>query len=62
MRCNQCEAMMINGVFCHEHGCPNTRAKYIEGEWIKYRECFECGCELPADEVCTCYEPIEEDR
>jgi len=24
MRCNQCEAMMINGVFCHETGCPNS--------------------------------------
>lgn len=21
--CNQCEAMMINNVFCHEPGCPN---------------------------------------
>jgi hypothetical protein len=22
--CPQCEAMMIQGVFCHETGCPNT--------------------------------------
>jgi hypothetical protein len=21
--CDQCEALMINGVFCHEQGCPN---------------------------------------
>lgn len=21
--CDQCNAVMINGVFCHEHGCPN---------------------------------------
>lgn len=24
MKCDQCEAAMINGVFCHETGCPNT--------------------------------------
>lgn len=22
-KCDQCEALMINGVYCHEHGCPN---------------------------------------
>jgi hypothetical protein len=21
--CSQCEALVINGVACHEHGCPN---------------------------------------
>jgi hypothetical protein len=24
VRCSQCEAMVINGVACHERGCPNT--------------------------------------
>lgn len=28
IRCNQCEALMINEVFCHETGCPNTNARY----------------------------------
>jgi len=23
VRCSQCEALVINGVPCHEHGCPN---------------------------------------
>ena len=23
VRCSQCEATVINGVPCHEHGCPN---------------------------------------
>jgi hypothetical protein len=23
VRCSQCEAATINGVPCHEHGCPN---------------------------------------
>jgi hypothetical protein len=22
MDCDQCEAVMVNGVYCHEHGCP----------------------------------------
>ena len=32
--CDQCEALMINGVYCHEAGCPNIRAL-----------CDECGQE-----------------
>lgn len=24
-RCDSCEAVMINGLYCHETGCPNTR-------------------------------------
>lgn len=24
IRCSQCEALVINGVPCHETGCPNT--------------------------------------
>lgn len=27
VRCSQCEAMVINGVACHEKGCPNQRNK-----------------------------------
>lgn len=23
-RCDQCEAVMIQGVYCHEQGCPNN--------------------------------------
>ncbi len=29
-RCSQCEAAVINGVACHEHGCPNARAAALE--------------------------------
>lgn len=25
VRCSQCEALVINGVACHETGCPNER-------------------------------------
>lgn len=35
MKCNQCDSLYINGVFCHETGCPNTNKVYNkeEGEW-----------------------------
>jgi hypothetical protein len=23
VRCSQCDAKVINGIACHEHGCPN---------------------------------------
>ncbi len=36
MNCPSCEALMINGVFCHETGCPDA--------WKDYRrDCRECG-------------------
>lgn len=36
MRCNQCDSLYINGVFCHEHGCPNTNKVFDseEGIWV----------------------------
>jgi len=34
--CDSCEAAMINGVLCHEHGCPDA--------WKdETRECEWCG-------------------
>lgn len=30
-RCDQCDSATINGVFCHEFGCPN-RAQEIREE------------------------------
>ncbi len=27
VRCSQCEACFVNGVPCHEHGCPNARKR-----------------------------------
>lgn len=54
IRCDQCEALMINGVFCHETGCPNTHSRYdAESDmWVKQRKCFECGCTVDADDPC----------
>ncbi len=41
--CASCEAVRINGIYCHEHGCPEA--------WkTAKRNCKECGCEfVPED-------------
>ena len=37
--CESCQALMINGVLCHETGCPDA--------WKDYkRECKWCGQEF----------------
>ncbi len=39
MRCDSCQLVRINGVVCHETGCPQA--------WrTKVRECRECGGEF----------------
>ena len=35
-KCDQCEELMINGVRCHEQGCPNMWKDEV-------RECKWCG-------------------
>lgn len=54
MTCNQCQALMINGLFCHETGCPNARSRFDSetGDWIKQRKCFDCGCTCDIDDEC----------
>ena len=39
MRCQSCEVAMIQGVRCHEHGCPDAWRDEV-------RECRECGCDF----------------
>lgn len=41
MRCDQCDSCYINGVFCHEHGCPSIE---IEDECVGV--CEEVRVEL----------------
>jgi hypothetical protein len=52
--CNSCEMLSINGCATHEHGCPNTNARWdsLHGEWVRVRECFECGCGVEEGEIC----------
>jgi hypothetical protein len=52
MHCDRCEMVSINGVACHERGCPNMGARWDGEIWIKQRECFECGCTVDADDPC----------
>lgn len=40
--CDGCSPDMINGVLCHEHGCPNAWRDYI-------RECEWCGQDFKPD-------------
>ena len=43
MQCSQCQVLIINGVRCHETGCPLAWKDYT-------RECFECGCYFKPEE------------
>lgn len=39
MNCQSCEMLSINGIACHETGCPDA--------WKdRTAECFECGCDF----------------
>lgn len=37
--CDGCNPFMINGVLCHETGCPESWRDYMA-------ECSECGCDV----------------
>jgi hypothetical protein len=53
--CDQCAPAMINGVFCHEKGCPNSRKTWVTGRgWVRMVACRECDSIVEADEVCAC--------
>ena len=32
--CDECLASMINGVYCHEVGCPNRDKVKVDGQWL----------------------------
>lgn len=71
VRCDQCAAATINGVFCHEHGCPNQKKTWLPDRgWVAFVKCFECGCDVEKGERCDCQdedpeadeaEPIEDE-
>lgn len=52
MNCDQCEMLSINGVPCHERGCPNKDSRWDGEQWIKQRVCFECGYTVDYDDPC----------
>ena len=52
MHCDQCEMLAINGVACHETGCPNAGARWDGDTWIEQRTCSICGYDCDVDSVC----------
>jgi len=54
MTCDQCAWCRINGHFSHEQGCPNDGKRFEGGEWVKYYECRECGCDVREGVFCNC--------
>lgn len=49
-RCDQCEVLCINGVNCHETGCPNSWKDPATGKPLP-RECADCGQDFrPVDD------------
>ena len=47
IHCDSCQMLSINGVACHEHGCPRADKLYdVESkQWVRLVECRECGFE-----------------
>jgi hypothetical protein len=41
--CDQCKVLSINGVACHETGCPKCHINPVTGRPYP-RECKWCGC------------------
>lgn len=58
MNCDQCQALRINGVYCHETGCPNEDSRYDRAtdRWILQRTCFVCRVDVDYDSLCSCEE------
>ena len=49
--CDSCEALTINGVLCHESGCPDAWKDEL-------RECKGCGQKFKPeqrDQICCCH-------
>ena len=46
--CNSCVALVINGVYCHETGCPDSHLD-SKGN-MKQKECKWCGSKFTPEE------------
>lgn len=62
MKCNQCDSLYINGVFCHETGCENQNKTFRDGEWVNILQCDICGCDVLEGDYCDCEEYFTEDE
>lgn len=66
MKCNQCDSATINGVFCHESGCPNIGKRWNEEdqEFQEVYTCAECGSEyseIESLESCCQFDNFEDE-
>lgn len=52
MNCDQCEMLSIQGLACHEHGCPNGHKLWIDEKWVELVMCFVCNFEYPEGDPC----------
>ena len=54
MKCSSCQLMRIQGLICHEIGCPYMGARYDKESkiWIKQRKCFDCGYTVDINDPC----------
>ncbi len=43
MMCDQCHVVRINGIACHETGCPNWNLDPMTGK-RQTQQCPWCGC------------------
>jgi hypothetical protein len=64
IHCDQCQALMINGTFCHETGCANARKTWNGEEWVRMVKCLNCdyAFEEGSGHDCTQYEEEEEEE
>ncbi len=57
--CKSCEALMINGVYCHETGCPDShldakgKPKPVECKWCGNKFVPEDRGQQFCDESCA---------
>ena len=62
-KCDSCDSTTINGIYCHEAGCPNSKKVYLEGEWVKVIECSECGSLIYGNsETCDCFDDDDDEE
>jgi hypothetical protein len=59
MNCRSCEMVSINGVACHEIGCPDAWKDHLVA-------CFDCGCDFVPESrharICPdCANPSEQE-
>lgn len=40
-RCENCEAVMVNGVYCHEKGCPSGYQGKLKERYDNYAACAD---------------------